>query len=69
MAVVLDLTTVAQSAAEQGTTAARMLIEVLESGGAATGAPPVLLPERLVLRGSTAPYDPEAPDPSRNQPR
>jgi DNA-binding LacI/PurR family transcriptional regulator len=69
MAVVLDLTTVAQSAAEQGTTAARMLIEVLQSGGAATGAPPVLLPERLVLRGSTAPYDPEAPDPTRNQPR
>jgi DNA-binding LacI/PurR family transcriptional regulator len=55
MAAVLDLTTIGQSTHEQGTTAAQILIDVLES---ATGTPapgPVLLPSRLILRGSTAP--------------
>jgi LacI family repressor for deo operon, udp, cdd, tsx, nupC, and nupG len=60
MAAVLDLTTVAQSASEQGTTAARLLMQVLESGAEGPTAQPVLLPSRLLLRGSTAPRVPQA---------
>jgi DNA-binding LacI/PurR family transcriptional regulator len=55
MAAVLDLTTIGQSAQEQGTTAAQLLIDVLESSDGTTGPDPVLLPSRLILRGSTAP--------------
>lgn len=63
MAAVLDLTTVAQSASEQGTTAARLLMHVLESGTEDPPAQPVLLPSRLLLRGSTAP---RLPHPERS---
>jgi LacI family repressor for deo operon, udp, cdd, tsx, nupC, and nupG len=55
MAAFLDLTTVAQSVTEQGAVAARLLLQLL---GAEPGTPPdqpVLLPTRLVLRGTTAP--------------
>jgi DNA-binding LacI/PurR family transcriptional regulator len=55
MAAVLDLTTVGQSASEQGTTAAQLLMHVLESGTEGPTVQPVLLPTQLILRGSTAP--------------
>ena len=58
MAAFLDLTTVAQSVTEQGAVAARLLLQLL---GAEPGTPPdqpVLLPTRLVLRGTTAPSEP-----------
>lgn len=52
-----DLTTVAQNAEEQGRVAAHLLMQLL---GAEEGTPPdadVVIPTRLVLRGSTAPPD------------
>lgn len=55
MAPMFDLTTVAQDVRRQGAVAAGMLLQVL---GAAEGDPPelpVLLPTRLLLRGTTAP--------------
>jgi DNA-binding LacI/PurR family transcriptional regulator len=55
MAAVMDLTTVAQNAEKQGTTAAQSLIHVLESGTDAGTDEPVILPSNLILRGSTAP--------------
>ncbi len=57
MAEFVDLTTVAQSVAEQGQVAARLLLQLL---GAEEGTPadqPILLPSRLILRGTTAPPD------------
>lgn len=58
MAAMLDLTTIAQNVSAQGETAARLLLQTL--GGQAGGdcADLVLLPTRLVLRGSTAPPAP-----------
>jgi DNA-binding LacI/PurR family transcriptional regulator len=53
MAKFLDLTTVAQDASHQGRTAARLLVEILEGG--TPDLRPVVLPTRLVVRGSTAP--------------
>ena len=55
MAEVLDLTTVAQSVTEQGRTAASLLLQLLdvEEGDPPDG--PVVLPTRLILRGTTAP--------------
>ncbi|HEY5820508.1 MAG TPA: LacI family DNA-binding transcriptional regulator [Propionibacteriaceae bacterium] len=55
MAPVLDLTTVSQGAEVQGSKAAQLLIRVLESEPGSTSAPPVVLPSRLVLRGTTSP--------------
>lgn len=54
MAAVLDLTTVGQSAENQGKAAAESLIQVLESPAGVT-VDPILLPSNLILRGSTAP--------------
>lgn len=55
MAAVLDLSTVAQDPVAQGQTAARLLLQDLEPDGEAATAPSVVLPTRLVLRGSTGP--------------
>lgn len=55
MAPVLDLTTVAQSVSEQGETAAQLLLQVLGVESGAVPSEPVLLPSRLILRGTTAP--------------
>lgn len=67
MAEFLDLTTVAQGVAQQGEVAARMLLQLL---GAEPGGPPpsdtVLVPTRLVLRGTTAPPAARHPGPSRS---
>ncbi|MGI8456643.1 MAG: LacI family DNA-binding transcriptional regulator [Propionibacteriaceae bacterium] len=55
MAEFVDLTTVAQSVAEQGQVAASLLLQLL---GAEEGIPtvePIRLPIRLILRGTTAP--------------
>lgn len=55
MAEFVDLTTVAQSVTEQGRIAARLLLQLL---GAVKGTPPdqpVVIPTRLILRGTTAP--------------
>lgn len=52
MASVVDLTTVAQPVQEQGAVAARLLLEALgDTDGSAPGE--VVLPTRLVVRGST----------------
>ncbi len=54
MASVLDLTTVAQPVREQGATAARMLLELLERDEDSPVEPrDVVMPTRLVVRGST----------------
>ncbi len=58
MAAAGDLTTVAQPVRRQGELAARLLVEVL-AGGTPDGGE-VLLPTRLVVRGSTGPPDPAA---------
>jgi LacI family repressor for deo operon, udp, cdd, tsx, nupC, and nupG len=60
MAQFHDLTTVAQDPQEQGRIAARMLLQRL---GADKGTPPlelVVVPTRLVLRGSTGPVSPHS---------
>lgn len=55
MASVVDLTTVAQPVREQGARAARMLIDVLD--GTLERTADVVVPTRLVVRGSTgAPF-------------
>ena len=52
MASVVDLTTVAQPVQEQGSVAARLLLDTLgETTG--TSRSEVVLPTRLVVRGST----------------
>ena len=51
MASVVDLTTVAQPVQEQGAVAARLLLDTLADP--ATGPTEVVLPTRLVVRGST----------------
>lgn len=51
MASVVDLTTVAQPVREQGAVAARLLVETLD--GRLDEPPDVVLPTRLVVRGST----------------
>ena len=51
MAAVVDLTTVAQAVPEQGATAARLLLDVLD--GRQTGPTDVIAPTRLVVRGTT----------------
>jgi LacI family transcriptional regulator, repressor for deo operon, udp, cdd, tsx, nupC, and nupG len=51
MASVVDLTTVAQPVQEQGAVAARLLLDTLADP--ATGPAEVVLPTRLVVRGST----------------
>jgi DNA-binding LacI/PurR family transcriptional regulator len=59
LADLMDLTTVAQPAQEQGALAASLLLDAVERGA---GLPPeVVLPTRLVLRGSTAPPRGSAP--------
>ena len=55
MASVVDLTTVAQPVQEQGATAARLLLDIL--AGRRTEPADVVVPTRLVVRGTTgAPY-------------
>ncbi len=55
MASVVDLTTIAQPVREQGARAARMLLGLLD--GTYDGVADVVLPTRLVVRGSTgSPY-------------
>ena len=61
MAAMLDLTTVAQSAGQQGQVAARLLLETLEAETGTALAQHVTLPTRLVLRGTTAPPSPTRP--------
>ena len=53
MAVAGDLTTIAQPVHRQGELAARLLLEVLDGGNPPTGD--VVLPTRLVVRGTTGP--------------
>ena len=52
MASVVDLTTVAQPVRELGARAASMLLELLD--GTLTGETDIVVPTRLVVRGSTA---------------
>jgi LacI family transcriptional regulator, repressor for deo operon, udp, cdd, tsx, nupC, and nupG len=55
MASVVDLTTVAQPVQEQGATSARLLLDIL--AGRRTEPADVVVPTRLVVRGTTgAPY-------------
>ena len=65
MAAMFDLTTIAQDAARQGAIAARLLLQTL--GAEASDLPdlPVLVPTRLVLRGTTAPPAATASPPAR----
>lgn len=58
MAAMLGLTTVAQDPAAQGQAAARLLMHILESESGTPDLQPVVLPTRLLLRGSTAPPPP-----------
>jgi LacI family transcriptional regulator, repressor for deo operon, udp, cdd, tsx, nupC, and nupG len=53
MASVVELTTVAQPVQEQGAVAARLLLDTLEDDAVALERPEVVLPTRLVVRGST----------------
>lgn len=55
MAPMLDLTTVAQNVAAQGEVAAQLLLQVLQGEVGDAAVEPVLLPTRLVLRGTTSP--------------
>lgn len=64
MASMLDLTTVAQSVTEQGEVAAQLLLQALRGDAGDAERGPVLLPTRLVLRGTTAP-----PAAARSRPR
>ncbi len=59
MASMLDLTTMAQGVPEQGSLGAQLLMDVLDGG--AVSVEPVVIPTRLVLRGTTGP----APRPLR----
>jgi DNA-binding LacI/PurR family transcriptional regulator len=59
MAAASDLTTIAQPVHQQGELAARLLLEVLAGGSPQAGD--VLLPTRLVVRGSTGPPPSGAP--------
>jgi DNA-binding LacI/PurR family transcriptional regulator len=52
MAAVVDLTTIAQPVREQGVVAGRMLAAMLDGGSRAV-VDDVVLPIRLVVRGST----------------
>lgn len=54
MADLLDLTTISQPVAEQGATCARLLLDWLASGES-PAQPTVVLPTRLIVRGSSAP--------------
>jgi DNA-binding LacI/PurR family transcriptional regulator len=57
MASVVDLTTVAQPVREQGAVAARLLLDTLDDGVDRPAPAELVLPTRLVVRGSTgAPY-------------
>ena len=60
----LDLTTVAQSVAAQGEIAAELLVQVLQDEADGGATRPVVLPTRLVLRGTTSP-----PATARSTPR
>ena len=55
MAAMFDLTTIAQDVARQGAIAARLLLQTLGAGESGLPDLPVLVPTRLVLRGTTAP--------------
>lgn len=58
MAQFHDLTTVAQDPREQGRIAARMLLQSLRADKGTPPVEPVVVPSRLVLRGSTGPVAP-----------
>ena len=64
MSQMLDLTTVAQSVAAQGEIAAELLVQVLQDEADGGATRPVVLPTRLVLRGTTSP-----PATARSTPR
>lgn len=55
MAAMLDLTTIAQNVTAQGEIAAQLLLQVLRGEAGEAAVDPVLLPTRLMLRGSTSP--------------
>lgn len=55
MAPVFDLTTVAQDIPRQAVLAARALVQMLGAEGSTVSTDPVVLPTKLVLRGTTAP--------------
>ena len=55
MAQVLDLTTVAQDAHEQGAVAAQLLLQALETPSDHEPDTDIVLPTHLVLRASSAP--------------
>ncbi|MGW5191874.1 LacI family DNA-binding transcriptional regulator [Kribbella sp. NPDC004138] len=55
MAPLVELTTVAQDAHEQGSVAAHLLLQALDAPDADLTGTDLVLPTRLVLRGSTAP--------------
>lgn len=61
------LTTVDQSIQEMGRAAARMLLDLIGSGEWPAAASRVVLPTRLVTRGSTAPPSPAEERPSRTR--
>ncbi|MEP6560256.1 MAG: LacI family DNA-binding transcriptional regulator [Nakamurella sp.] len=69
MATMLDLTTVAQSIATQGEVAAQLLLQILRGEAGDTPTEPVLLPTRLVLRGTTSPPLSTRSTPRRRVPR
>jgi LacI family transcriptional regulator, repressor for deo operon, udp, cdd, tsx, nupC, and nupG len=55
MAQVFELTSVAQNVHEQGAAAARLLLRALETPSAHQADTDIVLPTRLVLRGTTSP--------------
>ena len=69
MATMFDLTTVAQDVRGQGAVAAGLLLDAVDAGEVGLADRQVLLPTRLVLRGTTAPpaAEPPAPAPTKRQ--
>jgi DNA-binding LacI/PurR family transcriptional regulator len=68
MATMFDLTTVAQDVRGQGAVAAGLLLEAVGAGEVSLADRQVLLPTRLVLRGTTTPpAEPAARAPARSQ--
>ena len=69
MATMFDLTTIAQDVSGQGAVAAGLLLEAVDAGEVSPDDRQVLLPTRLVLRGTTAPpaTEPAARAPARSQ--
>lgn len=55
MAAYTDLTTVAQPAMQQGETAATLLLDLMRGDGSGDDGTSVVLPTKLIVRGTTAP--------------